>query len=113
MSDLISALQGYTEHCMKTGQEQVADLQMQAIAEIQRLEARVRELEPRYDALVSYARAVELCRREFKDEKVASIFSCACMGPLPECRCAKMFRLVREAIEAKTQAPAATTEELK
>ncbi len=38
----------------------------------------------------------------FPDEPVGSIKACGCMGPLPECRCAKRERLVRSFLDPIT-----------
>ena len=47
-------------------------------------------------ALREYIRSVELALETIPDQPIYFLFSCACLGPLPECRCAKRRRLVYE-----------------
>jgi len=39
-----------------------------------------------------------LAERKFPDMKIGQVRACACIGPLPECKCKKRERLVAEFI---------------
>jgi len=53
------------------------------------------------EAVRSYIELVEFAIRKAKDTPVGEVFACGCMGPMPECRCMKRQRLVREFLDAK------------
>lgn len=50
-------------------------------------------------AVASYINGVKFSIKFSPGVPVARIWDCGCMGPLPECRCAKRERLVKEFLE--------------
>lgn len=46
------------------------------------------------EAVQSYISKVKLAQKVSQDQPISMLFACGCLGPLPECFCAKRSRLV-------------------
>ena len=61
-------------------------------------------------AVEDYISHVKFCQKHFPRQAIARIWDCGCMGPLPECRCMRMKRLVTEFLDAREEERNATRE---